>query len=925
LGSGKKVRDYSESRSTNRIGGKFSSINEAFLSFFPLIDIEGQIQRRRVVRGRLPSTIKKGGRMKSFRLLVLTVLFAFGQLTPTQLHAHTNLTPANAPTGTYKEAVIQIVFSDETDADHPLTVADLDAAGPVIHTYFSDLSYGKLNLELSFIRVHLSTTFASYGICFRCGFNPLLQDAINAAIASDSTFFNSMSGVSILILPSYGEGDFTDFGLNSYSGFPQQVEQSLLSETTPNPFWGGWAHEFGHQLEFYGGSETGSGWLGHPSGYASGYDLMDSCYPCHESSYGLLGTPFVTDPRTVFAGWLNSDHVAVVPIPTSGPVGQTFVLAPLSQNISTPVIQAVEVPIDGNRSYWVDARARLGSDDYQDGGRGIFSQGVQIQYTDVNAEFPVTVCRPSQTPTCTNTDTDPPDWPYLLWEPGNTFSDSTNNITIKVVAAVTGGWEVQVNRDVPPHHPDLYITPWLTPPMDTYETVDIWVDSICNGYGVLRYGKRADGTVIGNGDDPCVDHQNRVYVTVHNIGDADSTPTTASFQVSHPLGVGVTGSWTQLGKAAVPAIPAGGSATVFVTWTPTPNLTAAEIKAARFSFHSCIQVSVAPVPGEVIKTNNMAQENIGYFDVVAQGTPVGGKYKFPIINGSFNVTNLIAGNVQQYSLEVVSRLPAGWTYSVNGGKRDINIFSGQTANIPVVITPPPSAVGQIYDLRAAALTMLSLSDHGSDHPSWFVEGGVDLNAHTVLPSAIAVTAAIPTQGITGLPTLISGKVDPAVKGAIVTVDLLDSTSMESAQFTVQEDGAFGGSMTPSFAPSEVRAIWQGNMTYAGVVSNGTITQRFLTSTALVSSLNPAAENTPVTLTATVTPITSSATPTGSVTFKNGSTVLGTVALVKSTSGDKAAFTTSKLPVGSLSITADYSGDDHFLPSTSPVLTEVVTK
>jgi hypothetical protein len=115
------------------------------------------------------------------------------------------------------------------------------------------------------------------------------------------------------------------------------------------------------------------------------------------------------------------------------------------------------------------------------------------------------------------------------------------------------------------------------------------------------------------------------------------------------------------------------------------------------------------------------------------------------------------------------------------------------------------------------------------------------------------------------------------------------------------------------------------MTYAGVVSNGTITQRFLTSTALVSSLDPAAENTPVTLTATVTPITSSATPTGSVTFKNGSTVLGTVALVKSTSGDKAAFTTSKLPVGSLSITADYSGDDHFLPSTSPVLTEVVTK
>ena len=617
--------------------------------------------------------------------------------------------------------------------------------------------------------------------------------------------------------------------------------------------------------------------------------------------------------------------MAVVPIPTSGPVGQTFVLPPLSENISTPVIQAVQIPIDGNLSYWVTARARLGSDDFQNGGAGIHSQGVQIQYTDVNAQFPVTVCRPFESPTCTNKNTDPPNWPYSLWPAGQTFSDTDNNITVKVVAAVSGGWQVEVNRDVPPHHPDLYITPWLTPPMDTYETVDIWVDSICNGYSVLRYGRRSDGTVIGNGDDPCVDHQNRVYATIHNIGDADAPATTASFKVSNPLGVGVTGSWTQLGKAAVPAIPAGESATVFVTWTPTPKLTMMEIMEARFSFHSCIQVSVAPVPGEIVTTNNMAQENIGYFDVVAQGTPVGGKYKFPIIKGSFNVTNLIAGNVQQYSLEVVSRLPAGWTYSVNGGKRDINIFSGQTANIPVVITPPPSAVAKIYDLRAAALTMLSLQDHGSSHPSWFVAGGIDLNAHTVLPSAIAVTAAIPTQGITALPTLISGKVDPAVKGAIVTVDLLDSTSMDSAQFSVQEDGTFGGSMTPGFVPSEVRAIWQGDMTYAGVVSNGTITQRFLTSATLVSSLNPAPEATPVTFTATVAPISTSAIPTGTVTFKNGSTVLGTVALVKSASGDKAAFTTSKLPVGSLSITADYSGDDHFLPSTSPVFTQVVTK
>ena len=496
---------------------------------------------------------------------------------------------ATAPAGAYNEAVIQIVFSDETDPEHPLTVADLNALKTPIHNFFSDLSYKKLNFQITFIRVHLPATFASYSICFRCGFNSLLQDAINAAQASDSTFFDGANGVSILILPKYSESDYTDFGLNSYSGLTQQVEQSLLSESTPDPVWGGWAHEFGHQFEYFGGADTSGPWLGHPSGYASGYDLMDSCYPCHESSYGLLGAPFVTDPRKVFPGWLDSKHVAVVPIP-SGPVGQTFDLPPLSQDISTPVIQAVQIPIDSNRSYWVNARQRLNSDTFQNGGSGIHTEGVQIQYTDVNGMFPVTVCRPFESPTCTNSNTDPPNWPYELWPPGSTFTDASNNITVQVVKAVSGGYEVNVNRDVPPHHPDLFITPWLTPPENTYETVDIWVDSICNGFGVLRYGKRADGTVIGSGDDPCVNHQNRVYATIHNIGDADAVATTAAFQVSNPLGVGVTGSWTSLGKATVPAIPAGGSATVFVNWTPTPNLTAAQIMAMHFNFHSCIQV-----------------------------------------------------------------------------------------------------------------------------------------------------------------------------------------------------------------------------------------------------------------------------------------------------------------------------------------------
>jgi hypothetical protein len=828
---------------------------------------------------------------------------------------------ASAPAGTYNEAVLQIVFSDETPAEHPLTLADLNALKTPIHTFFSDLSYTKLDFQIKFARVQLPTTFASYGICFRCSFNSVLQDAINAELIADSTFFDGQKGLSILILPKYSEGDYTDFGLNSYSGVTQQVEQSLLSEATPNPVWGGWAHEFGHQFEFYGGTDTAGPWLGHPSGYASGYDLMDSCYPCHESSFGLLGLPFVTDPRTVFPGWLDSSHVAVVPIP-SGPTGQTFDLPPLSQNIATPVIQAVQIPIDAKHSYWVNARERLNSDSFQNGGVGIHSQGIQIQYTDVNGKFPVTVCRPFESPTCTNTNTDPPNWPYELWPVGSTFSDTNNNIKVEVVKAVTGGYEVTVSRDVPPHHPDLFITPWLTPPENTYETVDIWVDSICNGYGVLRYGHRADGTVIGSGDDPCVNHQNRVYASIHNIGDADAPATTAAFQVSNPLGVGVTGSWTSLGKATVPAIPAGQSATVFVNWTPTPNLTAAQIIAMHFNFHSCIQVTVAPVAGERITTNNMAQENINYFEAVAQGNPVKGNYKLPIVNANFGVTNSIAGNSAQYSMRSVSRLPEGWTFSVNGGARDIRIFSGATATIPVVITPPAGPVGKIYDLKADTLTILSLQNHGSVHPSWFVAGGVDLNAHTVLPSSITVAASVGLPGNSVPAVDVKGTLTPALAGTIITIDLYSPAAGTSfsRQITVAAKGKFAATFAPGFFPSNVRAIWQGNILYESAVASASVTTRTATTTAVVSSLNPSTFDAPVTFTATVSAIgTSVGTPTGTIAFMDGGTVLSTVTL----SGGSAAFTTSALAVGSHSITAVYSGDFNYVASSSAVLVQKV--
>jgi len=77
----------------------------------------------------------------------------------------------------------------------------------------------------------------------------------------------------------------------------------------------------------------------------------------------------------------------------------------------------------------------------------------------------------------------------------------------------------------------------------------------------------------------------------------------------------------------------------------------------------------------------------------------------------------------------------------------------------------------------------------------------------------------------------------------------------------------------------------------------------------------------VTFTAQVTPSEGTETPTGTVTFYSGTTVLGTAALSKG----KAVYTTKTLPVGTLSISAVYDGSAQFAEEGSPVVTETVAK
>ncbi len=90
-----------------------------------------------------------------------------------------------------------------------------------------------------------------------------------------------------------------------------------------------------------------------------------------------------------------------------------------------------------------------------------------------------------------------------------------------------------------------------------------------------------------------------------------------------------------------------------------------------------------------------------------------------------------------------------------------------------------------------------------------------------------------------------------------------------------------------------------------------------TTTALRASSSNPVYGQPITLTATVS--SSTGTPTGLVTFYDGSTDLGTQSLINGT----ATLVVSTLPVGTDSLTASYAANSQFSSSQSPALRAIV--
>jgi VCBS repeat-containing protein len=193
-----------------------------------------------------------------------------------------------------------------------------------------------------------------------------------------------------------------------------------------------------------------------------------------------------------------------------------------------------------------------------------------------------------------------------------------------------------------------------------------------------------------------------------------------------------------------------------------------------------------------------------------------------------------------------------------------------------------STLSQIVTKDASSMTLSS-----SVNPSVFGQPLVV----TVLVSAVAPGAGTPTGTITFT--------DGATSLGIANL------SNGQASFTLS---------TLTVGSHSITAIYAGDANFNS--SSSTMDQtvnKASTANTLASSANPSIVSQSVTFTATVSAVAPAAgTPTGTVTFNDGSNALATVPL---NSNGTAILTTSALAVNSHSITAVYSGDSNFRSST----------
>jgi len=265
--------------------------------------------------------------------------------------------------------------------------------------------------------------------------------------------------------------------------------------------------------------------------------------------------------------------------------------------------------------------------------------------------------------------------------------------------------------------------------------------------------------------------------------------------------------------------------------------------------------------------------------------------------------------------------------SVTVSKAPLTITASSTSmtygGTPPAVTPGYSAFAgsdTVASLTTAPTCVTSASNTtpaGTDTGANTCAGAVDPNYNftyvagnvTVGKASLTITASSTSMTYGGTPPAVT----PGYS-AFAGTDTVASLTTAPTCVTTATSSTLAGTDTGANTCS---GAVDANYTFTYVAGNVTV-GKANPKVGLGSSLNPVLSLNPVTFTATVS--SAASTPTGTVSFFDGTTLLGSA--VTLTAG-LATYTTSSLAIAAHSITAVYSGDSNFVTVTSAVLTQTV--
>src|SRR5271170_2739010 len=240
------------------------------------------------------------------------------------------------------------------------------------------------------------------------------------------------------------------------------------------------------------------------------------------------------------------------------------------------------------------------------------------------------------------------------------------------------------------------------------------------------------------------------------------------------------------------------------------------------------------------------------------------------------------------------------------------MYTYSNANLAQIVAGTPVAVvsnSLNYNFPAYSATVFVFTPATSS-PSATATSVSASRTQATSGQAVTFTAVVAPKSGSGVPTGSVTFNDGATQIGTGTLNSSGTAAFDTSGLAVGThsiSGAYSGDA--NFAASTSSPV---SVTISAPAKIATTTAVLASATLLTAGQN-------VTFTTAVAPQSGAGFPTGSITFLDGQTQLGVVAL----NGGSASFSSSNLAVGTHTITAAYSGDSNYVASTSTTLTVTV--